>query len=349
MGTCHPTGHRRFLLLAVAALLFSSSVFAAPAARVEFTFGDVSAVAADGGVRVLVQGDTVEEGDTVRTNEGRVQLRFTDGGFVALHTRTVFRIDQYRWGGVNNGSERSFFSLIEGGLRTITGMLAKHNRKAYRMTTKLAVLGIRGTEYTMQLNGGLTGSVAEGEIEVCNAAGCLAVPSGQSYHVIDANTKPILSNKQTALPPPPPPRKTTVVGGAIGGESGSVSRVVGTTTGTVNGLVGTTGSLLNSTTDGALTTLDATANGLLSTTATTTSGVVGATQGTDSLLGGTGLNQPVGGVTQAVDSAVSGTTSALGGTTSGLIDSTGALGVTGTATDVMDTTKSLLAPLIPGF
>jgi hypothetical protein len=332
LGTWHPTGRCRFLLLVVAALLFSSSVFAAPAARVEFTFGDVSALAGDGRIRVLVKGDTVEEGDTVRTNDGRVQLRFTDDGFVSLHTRTVFRIEQYRWGGVNDGSERSFFSLIEGGLRTITGMLAKHNKKAYRMTTKFAVVGIRGTEYTMQLNGGLTGSVAEGEIEVCNAGGCLAVSSGQSYHVIDVNTKPILSNKQTALPPPPPPREMALV-------------PIGAGSGTVGGLVGTTGTLLNTTTDGARTTLD-----LLNTTATTTSAVLGATQGAvDSLLGGTGLNQPVGGVTQTVDGVVSGTTSALGGTTSGLIDSTGALTGGGVTEMITDTTKSLLAPLKLGF
>ena len=39
-------------------------------------------------------------GDTVNTNEGRVQLRFTDEGFDSLYTRSVFRIDQYRWSGV---------------------------------------------------------------------------------------------------------------------------------------------------------------------------------------------------------------------------------------------------------
>ncbi|HEV8261198.1 MAG TPA: FecR domain-containing protein, partial [Burkholderiales bacterium] len=204
MGICHRIAQRRFLLFAVAALLLSSSVFAAPAARVEFTLGNVSAVAADGRARALVKGSEVVEGDTVNTNEGRAQLRFTDEGFVSLHTRTVFRIDQYRWGGVNDGSERSFFRLIEGGLRTITGKLAKHNRKAYRMTTTFATLGIRGTEYTMQLNGGLSGSVAAGEIEVCNAGGCLAVPAGQSYYVPDSNTKPIFSNKQTYLPPTQP-------------------------------------------------------------------------------------------------------------------------------------------------
>ena len=272
MTTCLRTARRPFLLFTFAALLFSSSVLAAPAARVEFAVGNVSAVASDGRVRALVKGAAVEEGDTVNTNEGRAQLRFTDEGFVSLHTRTVFRIDQYRWSGIKDGSERSFFSLIEGGLRTITGKLAKYNRKAYRMSTTVATLGIRGTEYTMQLNGGLSGSVAEGEIEVCNAGGCLAVAAGQSYYVPDANTKPIFSNKQTYLPPPQPT-----------GDAALVEGVAGAASGTVGGLVGAADGLLDATTSAALTTLNATAAGL-SNTAGITSGLaatpVGAAGGT---------------------------------------------------------------------
>ena len=284
LATFHRTARRRFLLLTFA-LVFSSSVLAAPAARVEFAVGNVSALASDGRVRVLVKGVAVEEGDTVNTNEGRVQLRFTDEGFVSLHTRTVFRIDQYRWSGVKDGSERSFFSLIEGALRTITGKLAKYNRKAYRMSTTVATLGIRGTEYTMQLNGGLSGSVTEGEIEVCNAGGCLAVAAGQSYYVPDANTKPIFSNKQTYLPPPP----------------------VGAATGTVRGVVGDTGGLLDATTSGALTTLNPAA-GSSNSAGATVGTVIGVTQGTaGSLPGGSTLTQPA--------QAVTGTVGALPGTT----------------------------------
>lgn len=312
MGTCHRTAHRRFLLFAVAALLLSSPVFAAPAARVEFAVGNVSALAADGRVRALVKGASVEEGDTVNTNEGRAQLRFTDGGFVSLHTRTQFRIDQYRWGGVNDGSERSFFSLARGGLRTITGKLAKQNRKAYRMTTTLATVGIRGTEYTVQLNGGLSGSVAEGEIEVCNAGGCLAVPAGQSYYVPDANTKPILSSKQTYLPPVHPPGETALIGD---------------TTSTTEGIVTTTGGLLDTTATGLFSMLDA-----------KTTGVIGFTQAAaGSLLGGTVLNQPAQGLTGAASAALSGTASPTGGLpTGGLIQPV--TGATGTLTGgILDT------------
>jgi len=280
-------------LFAFAAFLFASSGFAAPVARVEFVVGNVFALAVDGRVRALVKGATLEEGDTVNTNEGRVQFRFTDDGFVSLYARTVFRIDQYRWGGVNDGSERSFFGLIEGGVRTITGRLAKHNRTAYKMTTPLATIGVRGTQYTMQLNGGLSGSVAEGEIEVCNAGGCIAVPAGQAYFVPDANTKPLISNKQTYLPPVPPPGKTTPIGET---SSAAATGVIGLTQGVTGPLRGSTA---------------------LSQPVQALTGAAGAAlSGTASTLGGTtsGLRAPAGGLIQPVTGAADALTGGILGT-----------------------------------
>ena len=287
MGTRHRSAHRRFRLFAFAALLFASSAFSAPVARVEFVVGNVFALAVDGSVRALVKGAAVEEGDTVNTNEGRAQLRFTDDGFVSLHSRTVFRIDQYRWGGVNDGSERSFFSLIEGGVRTITGKLAKHNRTAYKMTTRLATVGIRGTQYTMQLNGSLSGSVAEGEIEVCNAGGCIAVPAGQGYFVPDANTRPLLSNKQTYLPPVPPPGKTTLIGDTTSKAAG----VIGTT-----GVVGFTQGVAGSLPGGAA--LSQPVQGLTGAAGTASSGTASTLSGPSSEL-----RAPTGGLIQTIPGA----------------------------------------------
>jgi hypothetical protein len=134
------------------------------------------------------------------------------------------------------------------------------------MSTTVATLGIRGTEYTMQLNGGLSGSVAEGEIEVCNAGGCLAVAAGQSYYVPDASTKPIFSNKQTYLPPPQP-----------SGDAALVEGVAGAASGTVGGLVGAADGLLDATTSAALTTLNPAAgvtSGLIATPVSAAGGMI---------------------------------------------------------------------------
>jgi hypothetical protein len=50
----------------------------------------------------------------------------------------------------------------------------------------------------------VSGSVGEGEIVVCNGAGCIAVTNGESYYVANADTKAVLTGKKTDLPPPQP-------------------------------------------------------------------------------------------------------------------------------------------------
>ncbi len=282
-------------------LLLAGIAHAETAGRVDFAVGDVTARNAEGIVRTLAKGDGIASGDTVSTNRGRAQLRFSDGGFISLHSDTVFRIDDYRWAGVSDGSERSLFSLLKGALRTVTGQLAKVNRKAYVMTTTVATIGIRGTEYTMQLTEpSLSGAVAEGEIEVCNAGGCLAVPAGQGYFVANANTRPVLSANQTYLPPTAP--------------SSTQGALAGTVEGAGELLGGTTGALID---------------GLQS----TTQGLVGVTQNlAGTLLGGGAPGQPLQGAVGSAGGAVGGTLDGAGALTGGALGGVGGAlgGTTGT-------------------
>jgi FecR-like protein len=203
----HQTQFRRnsrAALLAAIAAAYPIASYSAPAARVDFAVGDVTAVNAGGQSRALAKGAQLDQGETINTNNGRAQLRFTDGAFVSLQPESQFRIDQYRFEGKVDGSEKGLFSLLKGGLRTITGLVGRNNRKNYQISTTVATIGIRGTEYTIQYGQSISGTVGEGEIEVCNGAGCLNVTDGESYYVQSQEFKPVLSNKKTDLPPPPP-------------------------------------------------------------------------------------------------------------------------------------------------
>jgi hypothetical protein len=75
------------------------------------------------------------------------QIRFSDGGLVSLRSGSEFRIDDYQFKGEEDGSEKAVFSLIKGGLRTISGRIGKTNKQNYRMNTPVATIGIRGTHY----------------------------------------------------------------------------------------------------------------------------------------------------------------------------------------------------------
>jgi hypothetical protein len=213
---------------AVLALLCSiPPALAAPAAHVMFATAGVSAVEPDGRQRPLNKGDPLMQGDTVTTRQGRAQLKFSDGALVSLQPDTLFRIDEYRFDGKADGSERGFFSLLQGGLRTITGLVGRTNRGNYQVSTQVATIGIRGTEYQIQHGNSINGSVGEGEIRVCNGAGCLGVASGQSFFVMGPNDLPVLTAVRTSFAPPqpPPPKPRTESGTETDEQLGIASEV----------------------------------------------------------------------------------------------------------------------------
>jgi hypothetical protein len=190
-------------LMAALSAAFPLAGHAANAARVDFAAGDVKALSPDGRSRPLAKGAEIASGETIDTGSGRAQVRFTDGAQVSLAPQTQFRIDDYRFSGQADGSEKGFFSLLKGGLRTITGLVGRTNRENYRVTTTVATIGIRGTEFSVIYGNSINVTTGEGSNEVCNAAGCLILNSGETAYVPDANTRPVMSDKKAEIPPPP--------------------------------------------------------------------------------------------------------------------------------------------------
>lgn len=200
-------------LMAALAAAFPLSGHAAGAAQVDFAAGDVKALAADGRSRPLAKGAEVAAGETIDTGSGRAQVRFTDGAQVSLQPQTQFRIDDYRFNGKTDGTEKGFFSLLRGGMRTITGLVGRSNRENYKVTTTVATIGIRGTEFSAAYGNSISVTTGEGIVEVCNAAGCLIVNSGETALVRDNNTEPVMTDKKTEIPPPPPDPLLTFISG----------------------------------------------------------------------------------------------------------------------------------------
>ncbi|MDP1525644.1 MAG: FecR domain-containing protein [Rhodocyclaceae bacterium] len=191
------------LMVALSAA-FPFTAMAATAGRIDFVVGDVKALAADGRSRPLTKGASFEIGETIETGTGRAQLRFTDGAQVSLQPGSRFRIDDYNFSGKVDGSEKGLFSLLKGGLRTITGLVGRTNRENYKVTTAVATIGIRGTEYSVQYGNSITVTTGEGVIEICNAAGCLILNSGETAYVPNISTQPTMTDKKADVPPPPP-------------------------------------------------------------------------------------------------------------------------------------------------
>lgn len=196
---------RNPLLLMALAAIFPTLSNAADA-RVDFSAGPVTAVNVRGEARSLGKGAEVGNGDTIRTGDGRAQLRFSDGAMVSLQPETEFRIDDYRYNGKSDGEEKGFFSLLKGGLRTITGLVGRAQRSNYKVTTSVATIGIRGTEYTAALDASaseLVVNTGEGLVEVCNAAGCMRLASGESG-IVSGGRAPSRTESRPRLPPAAP-------------------------------------------------------------------------------------------------------------------------------------------------
>ena len=178
--------------LSLLCLISSVALGAGHAAKAAFVVGDVRAIDATGAARALGRGDFVFSGDTVATQkDGRAQLKFADGGMASLRANTEYRIDDYHYEGKADGGERSFFNLIKGSVRFVTGVVGHANKKNFRIKTKVATIGIRGSggRVTSCVGGSCAGQ-ADGTY-LTTYAGILTLTSGpfsvdvnvdESYH-----------------------------------------------------------------------------------------------------------------------------------------------------------------------
>lgn len=93
----------------------------------------------------VTQGMLIDEGSAVRAfDKSFVVLQFFDGAKVTVRPNSEIIITDYR-------VEKANINLVEGGLRIITGAIAKSDPESYTVETKTALMGVRGTEFSLQI------------------------------------------------------------------------------------------------------------------------------------------------------------------------------------------------------
>ena len=203
--------NRSGLMLALVSAALATEAHAA-AGRTEFVIGGVT-VARNGVERPLARGTELDNGDTVRTNNGRAQIRFTDGAYVSLQPNTEYSIRDYQYDGAGAAEERGFFGLLKGAMRTVTGAIGRINRNAYRISTPTATVGIRGTGGVIQVeDDGSTRVIGTSGIwSLSNPAGSVDVPAGTSAVApSDPNQPPQETSQQPTSGPAPVPEEEPV-------------------------------------------------------------------------------------------------------------------------------------------
>jgi len=193
------------------ALIISAGLYAS-SGKILFSFGKVEIKHADGQFIDAQKNIQLLSGDTIITGvNGRVQLMMNDESVFDLKPNTEFLIEEFRYStpvvlNTNLNDDKSFYRLMRGGFRTISGLIGKRNKKNYRVTTPVATIGIRGTQFTADLcldncpnqDNGLYVSVSNGGVILSNDTGQLSIDAGSSGFVGTNNSPPLHTGQSSS-------------------------------------------------------------------------------------------------------------------------------------------------------
>ncbi len=123
-------------------------------ARVAFLRGRITARSPNAPRRKVVVGGPLLEGDVVETGTGSITvLAFRDQSRVTLQANSRFLIERVRFEPTEPEKGSMLFRLFKGGMRAITGLVGRHNRRGYKVATPVATIGIRGTGFDLVCQG----------------------------------------------------------------------------------------------------------------------------------------------------------------------------------------------------
>lgn len=141
-----------FFFFIISILLVEQNVLyaAEPVGKIGYVRGVVSAKSNSGGKRLLSKDAEIYETDSIVTgSRSFVVLVFKDDTKVTVRPNSVFIIKQYRFANGNN--DKATFRLLTGGIRAVTGSINKNKAEKMRITTPVASLGVRGTDFIARL------------------------------------------------------------------------------------------------------------------------------------------------------------------------------------------------------
>lgn len=176
--------------------------------------GPVSVQKSDGRTIPGMAGAKVAVGDVVTTGtNGYVRMEMTDGGEMVLRPDSQLKIEAYKFVEAKPAEDSSVFSMLRGGLRTVTGLIGKRGDKgAYELKTNTATIGIRGTQFDVRLCQGNCGALPDGTylavkfgaVQASNPQGSVMVAAGQVAHA-PPRQPPVMLPRDPGVGFTPPP------------------------------------------------------------------------------------------------------------------------------------------------
>lgn len=101
-------------------------------------------------------GDAVLEGDRLETGpDGAAGITMRDDALVSLGPNAAFDLERFSFDPASN--QGTFFGkVLQGAMMFVTGLVAKTSPSSMKISTPTATIGIRGTEFIVDVPAGLS-------------------------------------------------------------------------------------------------------------------------------------------------------------------------------------------------
>ena len=95
----------------------------------------------------IKKGYSLKEKDIIFTkNRSKVQIKFKDNTIITIGKNSTFEIQEYLFD--SSKKSKATFKVKRGFFKAVTGKIGKIARKRFKLKTKTATCGIRGTHFT---------------------------------------------------------------------------------------------------------------------------------------------------------------------------------------------------------
>ena len=133
------------------AALAASPALAAEVGLVKVSHGTVAIERAGARLPAAV-GTAVEASDVIVTGaDGAAGITFTDNSLVSVGPDSRFAIDKYAFDNTTYAG-RFEGTLSQGRLAAVSGKMVKQSPESMKIRTPSAVMGVRGTEFVVQVD-----------------------------------------------------------------------------------------------------------------------------------------------------------------------------------------------------
>jgi hypothetical protein len=142
---------RKVLIVAAVLSAMAIPALASDAGLIKVSKGNVQ-IERNGAKMAAPVGASVQASDVITTGaDGSAGITFTDNSLVSVGPNTVFAIDKYRFDSTTHAGEFEG-SLKKGRLAAISGKMVKASPESMKIRTPSAIMGVRGTEFVVQVD-----------------------------------------------------------------------------------------------------------------------------------------------------------------------------------------------------